>query len=396
MNYFGSNRLYKVELWSRGGTLLADISAMCQQREYILTRNDAEQFTFVIDLTAFENYCTSIGVNPRSLIEPYVTDVKLKRNGQYLFVVQVVGLEFDFQPDDSGVNPETGSLSKNTTITETVTVTCTGYLNVLADRYITYDYIDFDPAHIAADLLYRTQDPIITPGGAIGITVPANFGYLTGVIIDEVSLVRQQIKQEMQLLAELPDSPFDFAIDATKTFYTYPMVGSQRNDITLTYGGPGSNVVGLYHQRAAAGALFNQVFGIGSGYGTTQLTSTQNNTASQVDYLLRQAINMYSHVKNQNQLDLYAQADVTRDSSLLEIPQLITTGRIFTDAKYNQVRPFFSIGDRLPLSFPTHPFLSSLDGQYFRIESLDVKIDDSDFEYEITVTMDSYGLNISI
>src|SRR6185312_11995745 len=104
----------------------------------------AEQFTFQVDLTAFEAFCTGIGASPAQLLAPYQCHVKLKRNGTYLFCAQITGLEFTAQAQDSGTNPETGSFSATTSITEYITVTATGYLNILQDRYYTGTYSNQD------------------------------------------------------------------------------------------------------------------------------------------------------------------------------------------------------------------------------------------------------------
>src|SRR4051812_43202238 len=106
---FGSSQTYTTELWSSTGGILADISHLTQQRQYILKRNGAEQYTFQLDLTAFEKYCESINVNAGDILAPYQTDVKLKRNGQYLLCAQVVGTPVDTSTNDTGVNPGTGS-----------------------------------------------------------------------------------------------------------------------------------------------------------------------------------------------------------------------------------------------------------------------------------------------
>lgn len=375
---------YVIELWSSAGSLLGDISKLTQNREYILTRNDAEQFTFDLDLTAFEQYCASINESPLAMLAPYQTDVKVKRNGVYIFGCQVVGITFNFQPNDSGVNPETSTYNNITTLTETVTVSCTGYLNLFADRYILSQvYANADPCYIAKDMINQSQ---ALTNGNVGVTINGS-SYMTGAAISP-TLTQQNIKEELQTLTTLVGSNFDFGFDYNKVFTTYQMIGSVRNDITLVYGGPGSNVTGLYHQRTASGTLLNEIIGLGSGFGADQLSCVLDNTTSQVDYYLRQDIKQYSNVTDQPTLNAYTAADLAIESSILEIPQIIITGKALVGL------PFLNAGDRLPLSFPTHPFLANLNGQYFRIEQMDVKLDDNDFEYEIAITFDNYGLNI--
>ncbi len=382
----GSKRVYEIELWTTSGTRLADISSLCQNRRYILTRNDAEVLTFDLDLSTFERFCASINTDAEAILTPYQMDVKLKRNGMYLFVAQIAGVEMSAQPNDTGVNPETGNYNNVTTLTETITVTCTGYLNVFLDRYIdNTTYTSEDPCQVAIDMLTATQ---ALTNGSVGITIDPS-PYMTGSQWTG-TLTQQQIKQQLQTLAALPDSPFDLAIDADKMFHTYDLIGSLRKDIILTYGGPGSNVIGLYDQRTAAGTLFNQIFGLGSGNGSvSQLTSTQTNATSAIQNYLRQAYQSYSNVNTQAQLDSYVKSDLAQESKLLHIPQLIITGNELKNI------PFLEVGDRIMTRFPTHSFFKSIDGVYMRIEQLDVQIDDNDFENEIAITLDDYGYTVS-
>ena len=378
---FDSPTTYNVELWSSSGVLLADITKLTQQREYILSRNAAMQISFQVDLTAFELYCDSIGEDPATLLAPYQTDVKLKRNGTYIGeACQVSGLEFNFQTNDTGVNPETGSYNKTTTITETITVTGTGYLNIMSDRYYTGTYTNEDSCSIAVDLINQAQ---LLTNGNVGITIPSG-QYETGFLYSP-TYTQQNVLTESGNLTQLPGALFDIWLDTDKVLHTSALQGSRRNDLAFTYGGPGSNVIGLYHQRLAAGALYNQVIGMGSGFGSDGLTSIQDNTTSQTTYYLRQTIQTFNNVTNQAQLDADTSAELALASNPLEIPQIIITG------KELEGLPFIGPGDRVLLFFPTHPFLSNLNGLYQRIETMDVKTDDNDFDCEILLTMDSYG-----
>lgn len=381
MGDFYAPTSYNVEIWSSTGGVLADITRMTQRREYVLTRNSAMKITFQVDLTAFEAYCSSIGVDPSVLLAPYQTDVKLKRNGEYIGeACQITGLEFTAQPQDSGANPETGSFNATTSIMEYITVTAIGYLNILADRYYTGSLSNADTGTIPVTLVNATQS---LTNGSLGINT-ATATYTTGYLYSP-TYSNQNILAELGNLTQIPGALFDIWLDTDKNLNTAALQGSKRNDLTLTYGGQGSNVSGLYHQRTAAGALYNEIIGIGSGTGTDAITSTQDNSTSQVNYFLRQKVQTFNNVTTQAQLDADVAGELAMDSVLLEIPQLIITGNLL------QGLPFIGPGDRIPLSFPNHKIFSTIDGQYFRIEQMDVKVDDNDFDYEITLTMDNYG-----
>lgn len=378
---FGSSRRFTTELWSSKGGLLADISALTQEREFILTRNGAEQYTFQLDLAAFEAYCASINVNAGDILQPYQTDVKLKFDGTYLFCTQVVGASVDAETNDSGVNPETGSYNNTTTLTEYITVTAIGYLNILTDRYYTGSYTNIDSCSIAVDLINQTQ--LIT-NGSLGITIPSG-QYTTGFLYSP-SYSQQNILTELGNLTQIPGALFDLWLDSDKALHTAPLQGSRRNDISIVYGGTGSNVVGFHHDRLGSGALYNQIIGMGSGFGDDQLTSTQNNLPSQINYFLRQQIKTYNNVTSAQQLYADVGGDLAIESQVLEMPQPIVSGALFANGA-----PLLLAGDRIPFYFPTHPFFKNINGMYFRVEIADYKIDDNDWPYEVTLTTDSYG-----
>jgi hypothetical protein len=371
---------YAIELWTSGGDIIADITQMTQEREYTLSRNAAEQCTFQVDLTAFETFCASINESPLTLLAPYQTDVKLKRNGVYLLVAQITGLEFNLETNDTGWNPETGSYNSDTTISETITVTAIGYLNILTDRYYTGDYSDQDSCLVAVDLVNQAQ---IMPHGNFGLTIPGG-QYQTGYLYSP-TYQQQNILDELGNLTQIPGGLFDIWIDSDKVVHTSALQGNLRNDFQLTYGGPGSNITGLYHQRTAAGSLYNEIIGMGTGFGSDALTSIQDNSVSIDAYYLRQKIVTFNNVTDANQLAADVAAEVSMVSGVLDIPQIIIPGSLLSGL------PFIGPGDRVPLSFPTHPMLQSGNGEYYRIEQMDVKIDDNDFDYEITLTLDQFG-----
>lgn len=381
MGEFYAPTSYNIEIWSSTGGVLADISRLAQQREFILTRNAAMQITFQVDLTAFEALCSSINTNPSTLLAPYQSDIKLKRNGAYLGeVCQITGLEFTAQAQDSGTNPETGSFNATTTVTEYVKVTAVGYLSILNDRYYTGSFTSVDSGTIAVSLINATQSLM---HGSLGINT-ATATYATGNLYSP-TYSNQNILNELGNLTSIPGALFDIWLDTDKNLHTAALQGNLRNDLKLTYGGPGSNVAGLYHQRTAAGALYNEIIGIGSGTGTDALTSTQDNATSQINYFLRQKVMTYNNVTTQAQLNANVAGELAMDSKILDVPQMIINGTVLANI------PFIGAGDRVPLSFPTHRMFTDIDGQYFRIEQMDVKLDDNDFENEIILTLDNYG-----
>ncbi len=378
---FGSSRLYEIELWSAGGTRLADISALATNRSWNATRNDVEELTFTLDLFAFENYCATNlgGADPKVLIQPYVTDVKLKRAGTYLYGFQVVDVSFDLAVDSSSASDgSSGALTGSSDFA--VTVTCTGYLNLLKDRYITKSYAATERTAIAADIIATTQ---ATTNGSVGVTIAGSL-YATGQLSDRTYSL-DNVKTKLQELAALTDAPYDFYFDPFKVFHTVAKLGARRTDVALIYGGPLSNVAGFSLDRSAAN-VFNYIWGVGSGSGDVGLTSNQGDVVSQLNYYRREKIDQFSTVIEQTTLDQDVAADVFLYKDILELPTVTITSKQVPSN-------FLSVGDRIPLQVLSHPWLSNINGLY-RIEKLDVSIDENDFE-TITLTFDSWGVNQS-
>src|SRR5215210_163613 len=113
---------YSIELWSGNGVLLADISRYVRNLKFAMQRNEAEDLSFDIDLNAYESLCASIGTHPLGILGPYQTDVKIKRNGTYLFGTHVGDAEVELGEND-----------------KTISVKAFGYLNLLLDRYVSPD-----------------------------------------------------------------------------------------------------------------------------------------------------------------------------------------------------------------------------------------------------------------
>ena len=345
-----------------------------------MQRNEAETLTFSLDLFAFEDYCQNKqgGADPKVLIAPYVTDVKVKRAGQYLFGAQVIDVSFDSTADSSA--PGQGSSgAQGGSHAFTVTVTCSGYLNLFKDRYVTKTYTQTEATSIATDLLTTTQ---AQTNGSVGVTNNAS-QYTTGVLRDR-TYQRDNVKLKIQELTTLVDGNFDFNFTWDKKFQTYSRIGARRTDLKFIWGGPLSNVAGFQLTRSGIN-LFNKIYGLGSGFGADQLASTQADTTSQLNYYVREQIQQFNSVVIQSTLDQNTTAAVALAKDILELPKITITGEELNSN-------FLSVGDRIPLQVNNHKWLSNINGLY-RIEQMDVTIDENDFESAITLTFDSFGVN---
>lgn len=359
---FEGERKYTLELWSIQNVKVADISHLASNRKYTMQRNEAEELEFTLDLDEFEEFCASIGTPPRSVLAPYQTEVKVKRNGNYIFGVQVVDC-----PITLG---ETGS---------SIQVKCTGYLNLFKDRYVTKTYTQQDAAAIARDLIATTQ---AQTNGSVGVTMAAT-QYDTGVLRDR-TYTRQNVKDAIVNLTNLIDGQFDFGFSWDKKFRVYQQIGSRRTDVEFTFGGENGNVKSAVVERSGT-SIFNKIIGVGSGFGDDQLTSVQSSTTSQNAYYLREKVVQFNSVTQQTTLDQNTAAALDAYKDVLEIPKITVTGKQF-DLGY------ISVGDRIPVGIGGHTFVDNVLGLY-RIEKMAVSIDANDFEENIELYFDNQGVN---
>lgn len=353
---------YELELWING-VMVADISKLAKDRSYKIKRNDTEELEFTLDVTAFEEHCVNAGRDPEATLVPYVTDVRVRRNGKYLFGTQVVDMNYTF--GEGGAN---------------VAVKCTGFLDLFRDRYITKFYPNTtDAADIARDMLDDTQ----VVYGDFGV-VNGPEQYLTDVP-RERTYIDQNIKDALINLTELVNGQFDFAFTYDRKFNTYQMQGSYRPSLKLTYP---YNIKNISTPKTALN-LYNYTIGLGSGFGEETVRSeggAAQDAVSRLNYGTRMRIVSFNSVEDQDVLDQNTAAENAKTKNLLILPRLTVSGE-FLDL--NTVW----VGDRIPVEIQGHPSLP-LSGVY-RIEQITTRLDDNDGE-DIDLTVDNYGLPVVI
>lgn len=344
---------YELELWINN-VMVGDISKLAQDRSFTIKRNDREELSFKLDVKAFEAYCASLGSEPVEVLEAYVTDIRVKRNGEYLFGVQVVDMQYEFA--------EAGA---------SIAVRCSGFLDLLADRYVTKDYSQVDAADIARDLIATTQTLI----GSFGITDGVQQD--AGVARDR-SYIDQNVKDAIMNLTSLSDGNFDFKFNADRTFDTYTVQGAIRTDLKFTYP---YNVKSMTVPRTATN-LFNYIIALGSGFGEEALRAEAGDTASRLNYGTHQKIVSFNSISDQLRLNQEAVSQVVLLKDILMLPKLKVSGE-FCDL--NSVW----VGDKIPVSTQGYTSLV-LDGLY-RIEQITCSLDANDAE-DIDLTVDNYGI----
>jgi hypothetical protein len=348
---------YEFELWINGHQV-GDITKLAKNRRFTLTRNASEELDFILNLKAFEDYCAGLGANPLAVLECYVTDIRVKRNGQYLFGVQVVDMQFNLNQGEINVQ-----------------VKATGFLDLLKDRYVTKTYDGVERVAIAQDLIATTQAG--DSSNDFGIVLGPN-QYDTGLSDTERNYTDQNVRDAIVNLTDLSDGNFDFRFNYDRSFETFGQIGSDRPTSKFVY--PYNITSGTVPRTASN--LFNYIIGIGSGFGDEALRTETADGASRANYKTRQQIVTFNSVSVQDTLDQNSYSYLQKVKDILLLPKLNVSGEFAN-------LDVLGIGDRVPIAVQGHTMLP-LDETY-RIEQLDVSLDDNDAE-DIAITVDNYGL----
>lgn len=349
---------YELELWING-VQVGDISRLAKNRRFVMRRNASEDLSFSMNLGAFEAYCERAGRSPLATLEPYVTDVRLKRNGKYLMGAEVVELQYNLAEGEI-----------------TVEVRANGFLDLFKDRYITKNYTGVESTAIFRDAITTTQSG--DTSNDFGVT-QGTVQETVGVNRDRV-LVDQNVRDLLVNLTALVDGNFDFRFNYDRSFEIFQQIGSNRPNYKFTYP---YNIKGGTVPRSALN-LYNYVIGLGSGFGEEALRTIQRSPESRANYKTRQRIVTFNSVTELATLEENSSAYLERVKEILMLPSIKTSGE-FCDLN------IIGVGDRVPIEIQGHAALP-LDSTY-RIEQIDCSLDDNDAE-DISITIDNFGLAV--
>lgn len=344
---------YTFELWQRNDVRLVELTKYMQNVSYTRTRNEAEELSFSIDIKALEDFAATLNLHPRALLEPYVTNIKVKRNDVYLFGVEVV--DIDIKLAESGT---------------TATVKCQGYLNLLATRYVKASYDLVEAGEICRDLIRQTQ---LVDNGDLGITFNPE-QYSTNIERVRNYDGKNDIKAYLQNMTSLETGNFDFYFDHDRQFTIVEQLGAER-DLELRYGD--GSIIEIDIPRSGIN-LFNFYYGIGSGFGDEALQTTKFDSESMTIYGRREKIFTQSDVSLIGTLEENTESELIYSKDLIELPSLVVSGAIFD-------LNIYGVGDIFRVVVDNHPFIS-LDG-YYITEKISVDLDENHAE-KITLTVD--------
>lgn len=363
------SKALEIELWSRDGTRLADISHLCQNVWYSEERNEAEALQFSLNLDALESYLINeAGLDPVSNFREGQTEIKVKENGEYAFGAQLYYVPINLNTDGSA----------------TIAVQATGYLNFFKDRYPNPNvkFTNREAVEIFYDLVDQAQS--VTNGNYGIITRPAGY-YVTGKNRDRsYEPYTSSTKLNMQRLTALQDGRFDFRILHDKNLMTYPQIGSPRTDFKVDFDRKNfrSSLVSAVLNRGANN-LYNRVIGLGSGFGTDQLIYEANDLYSQIEFGLRELPVQFNEVSTQSVLVENAAARLEQVKRLLRMPQVTLSGA-------NLPAQRVEVGDIIPVRMTGRRLLEDLTG-YYRIERKEVSYDENFFIEAMTLYFEKTG-----
>lgn len=365
MTVFSSK--YTIELWTREGTLLADLGARLRNRVLIQSRNQPDDLAFDMDLNDFERYCEKAGVDPKDLLVVNSVEVRIKRLATYMSGGQLVYRNVHLEKNSG-----------------TVTCRILGFLQLWAKRYTgesdaglvsdvysTADgTADLSRKDLAWALINQSQN---LTNGDFGVTLGPNQASSTTTYQKNYS--RTNIKDALQGLTTVEAGAIDIEFTHDKKFNTYDYMGSNRPDIVFEY--PGNiRSIGVPEDGTD---MTNEAIGIGRGAADgTQTVAIESDLASQASYGLRQdTINSNGTDNSDGGITDDAKAEIQSASLPLRIPSIVVDGNF---------APFvtdYGIGDRVRVKVSGYKLVNNINGMY-RIERRTIRIDDDDNE-EVTL-----------
>ena len=134
---------YDIEVWDwHTNSYIMDLSHIIAGSLNIRwTLNDIEELSFDVDLATFEKQCNLLGRDPRDMLVPYIHDIRIRRNGEYVVGCQIV---------EANISLTANSDPK-------LQVKATGYLNCFKDRYIDAPWSGYSYSEIAKKLVTYGQ-----------------------------------------------------------------------------------------------------------------------------------------------------------------------------------------------------------------------------------------------
>ena len=300
--------------------------------------NDSANVQFRLDLDKFERRCALINAEPKTILYPASTELKISRNGNLLFggIIATADSVFD-------VN------------SKTLEVTADSYLEYFSKRLLSKTYEGVERSEIAWDAIDTVQSEDY---GSLGIT--------QGTLVDTYESVLtadyRDVKSIIQLYTYAQPTTYDFEITPNKVFNTYLHLGSERPEIQLVYP---YNITSMKIPRSSD-SLYNQIIGLGSGIGEERIQAVVQDIPSKIRYRVRENKVLYNSVVNQDTLIENLEGELVQAINVLELPEITVSG----DAvDLDLVR----VGDSVYVRSTNSTYNNDLEGM-FRIYEMNITV----------------------
>ena len=364
-------RKYEVEVLWRNRTKVGEIGRLLNSFKWTESRNGVGSIDFNIDQGVLSDYCQKIGEDPAVLLQLKNTDIKLKRYGKY----RIGGFVNDF--------PDINFNQSNTT----VSVSCDGYLNLLADQLITDTrrYTQQYTADIASDLI---RYACAKPGSTLDITISNANYYATQVRRDRTYDNKQNIKDAVVNLTSLGDgsNDFDFRFTPFREWESYDINNPVVHDMTVIYPAPAkasSRQAGATSMSMKlVSSMANYIVARGSGQGDTTLVVTASDAESIAQYGIHESVLDYSDISVRETLLQHAEAELAVKKLPIFLPQPKVNGAEFDVGSIHAGEVIRVINNKSPWF--------KVDGLY-RIEEMVVSVNSEGSE-EVDLTLSSLGV----
>ena len=348
---------YSVEIFTPLGSLIADLTGLASMRQMNVARNRAGSCSFTINLLKLEALSRKLNLTPQDLLAVNRNEVKIRRGTRYLFGGQICHFEVSVDA-------------------ESVDIKVLGFLDLFSFRNLPIEtsYVATDAGAIAWDAINVAQS--VTDG---------NYGITQGTIQTSVNRDRTYpiYKNVKDIIVELTEvqNGFDMEITHDKTFNVYyPYMGFDKSsDLKFYYPG---NIKKL--KIATDGTkMYNRAYVRGQGFGTAQPIVTVEDAIYQPYYKVRETVLDYSDIAEEANLTLHGEEKVSLFKDNIEIPQVTIDGN-----KEPYVGSYW-LGDRISLTVLEHAMFNYLSQNTYRIDAIDISIDDDDVE-DVTLSLSKF------
>lgn len=330
---------WNVTLYNLANEPIMDISDLVNFR-LTMKLNDTHTVRFYLDLAKFESRCAAINAEPKTILYPASTEIKISRNGFALFggIISSVDSSFDINA-------------------KTLEVAADSYLEYFAHRLVSKSYDAVDRSDIAWDAIDTVQSEDY---GNLGVTR----GVHTDTYDSILNADYKDVKSIIQLYTYAQPTTYDFEITPDKVFNTYLKMGSDRPEIQLVYP---YNIKTMRIPRSSD-SLYNQIVGIGSGIGEERIQTIIKDIPSQIRYRVRENKVLYNSVIRETTLLENTTGELVQSLNVLELPEITVPADVLN-------LDILRVGDSIYVKCSGSTYNNDLDGM-FRIYQMDISVSD--------------------